>query len=125
MVGGIIGIIVYLLVIIFLVIVPMWKIYTKAGQPGWAILIPIYNLLVLLKIVGKPGWWFLLYLIPFVNYVFLIWTINLLSKSFGKDVGFTLGLLFLGPIFYPILGYGKAQYVGPAGAKKEDAAPAA
>ncbi len=123
MVGGIIGIIVYLLVIIFLVIVPMWKIYTKAGQPGWAVLIPIYNLLVLLKIVGKPGWWFLLYLIPIVNYVFLIWTINLLSKSFGKDVGFTLGLLFLGFIFYPILGYGKAQYVGPAGAKKD--APAA
>ncbi len=121
MVGGIIGVIVYLLVVIFLIIVPMWKIYTKAGQPGWAILIPIYNLLVLLKIVGKPGWWFLLFLIPFVNFVFLIWTLNLLSKSFGKDVGFTLGLLFLGFIFYPILGYGKAQYVGPAGAKKEDA----
>ncbi len=114
------GIIIYLLVIIFLIIVPMWIIYTKAGQPGWAILIPIYNILVLLKIVGKPWWWLLLFLIPIVNYVFLIWTINLLSKSFGKNVGFTLGLLFLGPIFYPILGYGKAQYVGPAGAKKEN-----
>ncbi len=124
MVGGIIGIIIYLLVIVFLIIVPLWKIYAKAGQPGWAILIPIYNCLVLLKIVGKPWWWFLLYLVPVVNYVFLIWTINLLSKSFGKDVGFTIGLLFLGPIFYPILGYGKAQYVGQSGAKKEEA-PAA
>lgn len=114
------SVIAYFLFIIFVVIIPWWKIYTKAGQPGWAVLVPIYNLLVLLKIVGKPGWWFLLFLIPVINIVFLIWTVNLLSKSFGKDIGFTLGLLFLGVIFYPILGYGKAQYIGPAGAKKED-----
>jgi len=122
MVGGIIIGIIYLLIVIFLLIVPMWKIYTKAGQPGWAILIPIYNLIVLFKIVGKPWWRLFLFFIPIVNYVFVIWTINLLSKSFGKNVGFTLGLLFLGIIFYPILGYGKAQYIGPAGAKKEEPA---
>lgn len=56
-----------------------------------------------------------MYFIPFVNIIFLIWSINLLSKSFGKDEGFTVGLLFLGIIFYPILGFGSAQYIGPYG----------
>ncbi len=118
--------IIYLLVMVFLYIVPMWKIYAKAGQPGWAIFVPIYNIIVMLKIVGKPWWWLLIMMfVPIVNYVFIIWMLNLLSLSFGKNVGFTLGLLFLGPIFIPILGYGSAKYVGPAGAKKEEAAPAA
>ena len=107
-------VILYLAVIVFL-IAAQWKIYDKAGQPGWACIIPIYNWYVLLKIVGKPGWWIILYFIPVVNLIFLIWTINMLSKSFGKDEGFTIGLLFLGFIFYPILGFGSAQYIGPYG----------
>jgi len=95
----------------------MWKIYEKAGQPGWAAIIPIYNSYILLKIVGKPGWWLLLFLIPFVNIIFAIWTYNMLSKSFGKDEGFTVGLLLLGIVFFPILGFGAAKYLGPYGDK--------
>ncbi|MEA2042760.1 MAG: DUF5684 domain-containing protein, partial [Bacteroidota bacterium] len=95
-------------------IASLWKIFEKAGKPGWASIIPIYNLIVLLEIVGKPVWWFILYLIPIVNIIFLIWTINLLSKSFGKDEGFTIGLILLGVVFYPILGFGDAEYKGPA-----------
>jgi hypothetical protein len=110
----IIGIILYLAFIV-LIIVSFWKVYTKAGKPGWACIIPIYSTLVLLEIVGKPWWWLLLMLIPIVNIVFLIWMINLLSKSFGKGVGFTIGLLILPIIFVPILGLGSATYQGAAG----------
>ena len=92
-----------------------WRIFEKAGKPGWAALIPIYNTIVLLEIVGKPWWWLLLFFIPVVNLVFAIWMLNLLSISFGKGIGFTLGLLFLSPIFYPILAFGNAEYLGPAG----------
>ncbi len=97
-------------------IVAEWKVYTKAGKPGWAVFIPIYNLYVLLKIVGKPGWWLLWMFVPFANFIVIIWVINLLSKSFGHGVGFTLGLIFLSIIFIPILGFGDSKYVGPAGA---------
>lgn len=96
-------------------LVTMWKIYVKAGRQGWEAIIPIYNAYILLKIVGKPGWWLILYLIPIVNLVFLIWTYNMLSKSFGKDEGFTAGLLLLGIIFFPILAFGTAKYLGPYG----------
>jgi hypothetical protein len=105
------------LVIIILMIISLWKIFTKAGKPGWACIIPIYNIIVLLEIIGKPWWWLLLFLIPIVNIVFAIWMVNLLAKSFGKEVGFTLGLIFLSFIFYPILGLGESKYVGPAGIK--------
>jgi hypothetical protein len=87
-----------------------WKIFTKAGQPGWAILVPIYNIIVLLKIVGKPAWWFLLMLIPVVNFVVLIMVDIELAKRFGKGMGFALGLIFLGIIFAPILAFGSAKY---------------
>ncbi len=70
---------------------------------------------ILLKIVGKPGWWLLLFFFPLVNYVFIIWTYNMLSKSFGKDEGFTVGLVLLGIVFFPILGFGSAKYLGPYG----------
>ncbi len=111
--------------LIVLMIVSFWKILTKAGKPGWACIIPIYNIIVLLEIVGKPWWWLLLMLIPFVNIVLSIWMLNLLSKSFGHEVGFTLGLLFLGFIFFPILGLGESKYVGPAGQAKAPQAPPA
>jgi len=107
--------IIILLAIAVFVIASIWKTFEKAGQPGWAAIVPIYNLYIITKIVGKPGWWVVLFLIPIVNYVFLIWSYNLLSKSFGKGVGFTLGLVFLGPIFWAILGFGSATYQGPAG----------
>ena len=96
-------------------IIAQWKIYEKAGKPGWTVLIPFYNIIVLLEIVGKPIWWIFLFLIPGVNMIFGIWITNLLSKSFGKDEAFTLGLILLSFIFYPILGFGDAKYQGPAG----------
>jgi hypothetical protein len=92
-----------------------WRIFSKAGKPGWAVIIPIYNTLVLLQVVGRPWWWILLFLIPIVDIVFLIIVVNDLSKSFGHGIGFTLGLIFLSPIFIPILGFGGSRYVGPAG----------
>src|SRR6266478_1107054 len=102
------------LLIALLVIVAMWKVFTKAGQPGWASIIPIYNLYIWCKIVGRPWWWILLMLIPFVNFIILIILMIDLAKSFGKGVGFGIGLLLLGVIFAPILGFGSAQYQGPA-----------
>jgi hypothetical protein len=107
-------IIIYLAIFV-LMIVSLWRIYTKAGKPGWACIIPIYNVIVLLQIVGKPWWWIFLMIIPIVNIIFCIWVTNLLSLSFGKSEGFTVGLIFLSIIFYPILGLGKAEYKGPAG----------
>lgn len=106
----------FITVVFIVYIAAMWRIYEKAGKPGWAAIIPIYNIIVLLEIVGKPWWWLLLMLIPVVNIVFAVWMINLLSKSFGKSEGFTVGLILLGFIFYPILGFGNAEYKGPAGA---------
>ncbi|MBN2521895.1 MAG: signal peptidase I [Bacteroidales bacterium] len=108
--------IIYALIAILLII-SFWKIFTKAGKPGWASIIPIYNVIVFLEVIGKPWWWLLLYLIPVVNIIFGIWALNLLSKSFGKEVGFTIGLVFLSIIFLPILGLGSAAYKGPAGKK--------
>lgn len=98
-----------------LYIISAWKVFTKAGQPGWAAIIPIYNIYIMTKIGGKPGYWTLLCLIPILNFVFAIWLLNMISKSFGKDEGFTAGLLFLGFIFWPILAFGSAKYLGPYG----------
>jgi hypothetical protein len=110
------GLVVGLLVAVIM-IAALWKIFTKAGQPGWACLIPIYNIYILCKIVGRPGWWVILMLIPFVNFIIGIILCIDLAKSFGKDVGFGLGLIFLSFIFYPILGFGSAQYQGRAAGK--------
>jgi hypothetical protein len=96
--------------------VGMWKIFEKAGKPGWASLIPIYNLIVLLEIIGKPMWWLLVIFFPCTTFIFLIWALNLLSKSFGQSEGFTIGLVILPYVFFPILGFGNYQYIGPAGA---------
>jgi len=104
-----------IIIVSVIMIIANWKIYEKAGKPGWAAIIPIYNIIVLLEIVGKPVWWILLFLIPCVNIIVVVWTTNLLSKSFGQSEGFTVGLLLLGVIFYPILGFGNYQYLGPAG----------
>src|ERR1041385_337752 len=99
-----------------LMLAAWWKVFTKAGQPGWACIIPIYNIYIWCKIVGRPAWWILLLLIPFVNFVICIILCIDLAKSFGKGAGFGLGIAFLGIIFFPILGFGSAQYLGPAAA---------
>jgi ABC-type sulfate transport system permease subunit len=104
------------LAIIVLIIAAMWKVFSKAGQPGWAALIPIFNAYVLLKVAGKPGWWLILLFIPVVNIVFGILALAGLAKNFGKGAGFVLGLVFLPFIFYPILGFGGATYSPVPGA---------
>ena len=99
--------------IIILIIVSMWKIFEKAGQEGWKSIIPFYNVWVLAEIVGKPGWFGLLMIIPYVGVVIAFYLYYLLAKSFGKDVLFALGLIFLPFIFFPILAFGDAEYLGP------------
>ena len=96
-------------------IVAQWMVYQKAGKPGWACIIPFYNFIVLLEIVGKPWWWLLLMLIPLVNIVLVIIVYHNLSLSFGKTAGFTVGLVLLSFIFFPILAFGDAKYLGPGG----------
>jgi hypothetical protein len=93
----------------------LWIIYTKAGKPGWAAIVPIYNIIVLLEITGRPWWWIFMFFIPIANIVFQIMTYNSLSRSFGKDEGFTVGLVLLGFVFFPILAFGDARYIGPNG----------
>jgi len=89
--------------------------FTKAGKPGWASIIPIYNAIVLLEIAGKPIWWIVLLFIPLVNFIVIIIVVIDLAKNFGKGTGFGLGLAFLPFIFYPILGFGDAKYRGTGG----------
>ncbi|NQV02686.1 MAG: hypothetical protein HQ542_08580 [Bacteroidia bacterium] len=98
--------------IMILEIVALWFVLEKAGEPGWAAIIPIYNYLMVIKIAGKPWWFILMMLIPIVNLVIYIIILNGLSRNFGKDEAFTVGLFFLRFIFLPILGFGKAQYSG-------------
>jgi len=113
--GSPLGVIISLLIAV-LMIVAMWKIFTKAGQPGWASIIPIYNIYILCKIVGRPGWWVLLMFIPLVNFIIAIILCIDLAKSFGKGAGFGIGILLLGFIFLPILAFGDAQHQGAASA---------
>lgn len=105
---GVIGIV--YCAILLLLIISMWKIFTKAGKPGWAAIVPIYNIIVLVEICCKPIWWFILLLIPFVNLIVAIILFIELAKRFGKGVGFAIGLLLLGFIFFPILAFSDAKY---------------
>ncbi len=122
--GGLVAILVlvYIAIIVF-EIAALWKVFVKAGHPGWAAIIPIYNIYVLLKVIGRPGWWLLLFLIaliPFVGWI-VVFVISIiiaidLAKSFAKSTAFAVGLIFLNFIFIPILGFGDSVYVGPAAA---------
>jgi hypothetical protein len=110
------------LAVVVLLVASLWKLFVKAGKPGWAALIPFYNLIVLLQIVGRPVWWFVLMIIPFVNIIFTIIVTHDTSKSFGRGVGTTLLLIFLPFIGYPMLAFGDAKYVGPAAGESTPAA---
>lgn len=114
--AAMLGYLAVLLVVYILVIIAMWKVFTKAGKPGWASLIPVYNMVVMYQIVGLNPWLLLLYLIPVVNWIAaLVLSIILnvkLAKVFGKSTGFAIGLIFLNPIFLLILGFGDAKYIG-------------
>ncbi len=98
--------------IVILEIIALWFVLEKAGEPGWAAIIPIYNYLMVIKIAGKPWWFILLMLVPIVNLVIYIIILNGLSRNFGKSEGFTVGLFFLRVIFIAILGFGKSEYSG-------------
>ncbi len=116
LIAGLFGLIFTLLWIglVVALIAGMWKVFEKAGKPGWAAIVPIYNAIVILEIVGRPTWWILLMFIPCLSIIFSIIVMIDLAKSFGKDALFGIGLIFLSFIFIPILGFGSARYEGPA-----------
>jgi hypothetical protein len=115
--GGAIGAVLSLvwLVVALVVLIGCWKVFVKAGKPGWGVLIPIYNVFLFLDIAGRPAWWFVLLLIPVVSLVICIILAMDVAKKFGKGGGFGIGLLILPFIFYPVLGFGSAQYEGGGG----------
>lgn len=121
-IGGVVGIVfvVFYIALIGIMIASQWKIFEKAGKPGWACLVPIYNMIVLMEIIGKPKIWVLYFFIPFVGIYFAIVSVIELAKVFGKDTGFAIGMLLLGIVFYPMLAFGDAQYQGTGGGKVYD-----
>ena len=98
--------------LIVAIVAGFWKTFVKAGKPGWAAIIPIYNVIVLLEIAGKPLWWVILMFIPLVNIIVAVFVCIAVAKNFGKSDAFGIGLALLGFIFFPILGFGDAQYQG-------------
>lgn len=88
----------------------MWKAFTKAGQPGWAIFVPIYNLVCILKIAGQPIWMIIGFFIPLINFLTLCWIFHNVAKRFGGGIGMSLLMIFLSPIGWMVLGFGGAQY---------------
>ncbi len=114
------AIIIGVIALVVIMIASMWKIFTKAGEPGWAAIVPIYNTIVLVRIVKKPVWWAVIILIggiipivgPIAALIFNILVMVELAKVFGKSGGFAAGLILLGFVFFPILAFGDAQYEG-------------
>ena len=91
-------------------IVSFWKVFTKAGYPGWYAIIPIFNAVIITRIGKYSGWYTLLLFIPFVNFVWLF-ILNIdIAKAFGKSTGFGVLMTLLPIIGYPILGFGDAKY---------------
>lgn len=111
-----IAMVIYFAVLV-LVLAAVWRVFKKANRPGWAAIVPVYNQLQVLWLVGRPWWWLLLMLIPIVNIVLAVIVLNDLAKSFGKGTGMTVLLFFLPFVGYPILGFGDAVYKGPAALK--------
>ena len=108
------GVLIIALLWALFVIIGWWKIFTKADVAGWKSIIPIYNVYTMLRIVGRPGWMVIGFLIPFVNLILFIIMMGDLAKSFGRGIGTVLGLIFFNPVFAMILGFGQATYVGPS-----------
>jgi hypothetical protein len=104
--------------IIAVLVISMWKIFVKAGKPGWAALIPFYNMYVLVEIVEKPIFYFILLFVPCVNIVISIMIYVALAEKFGYGAGFAVGLILLPFIFFPILGFGSAQYQGTSALRR-------
>ena len=110
------GLMIGFAVAIVFTIAALWRLFSKAGESGWKCLIPIYGAVVFQRILGRPGWWVLLMMVPVVNLAIAIIECFDLAKVFGKGVGYALGLMLLGPIFVAVLAFGPAKYVGPGGA---------
>lgn len=108
---GIISIIIYLIVMV-VVVAGQWKLYEKAGKPGWACIVPIYGFIVLLEIINKPIWWIVLLIIPIANIIVLFLIYIELAKAFGKSAGYGVAMVFFGIVLIPMLGFGDAEYVG-------------
>lgn len=104
------GMLIFELILIAIAIIGLWKLFTKAGKPGWASIIPIYNNIVMIDIAGKPLWWIILLFIPFVNIVVSILIMIGMAKNFGRGTGTAIGLIFLPLLFMLILGFGRAEY---------------
>jgi hypothetical protein len=108
-VGGLLGALVGL-AFAAAMIAGMWKVFEKAGKPGWAAIVPIYNIIVLLEIVGRPIWWIVLFFVPCANFVAIIMVSMDLARKFGQGAGYAVGLVVLPFVFYPMLGFGDARY---------------
>jgi len=113
--SGAAGLVIFYLAYLVFVVIMWWMVFQKAGRPGWAAIIPIYNLYTLCKVAKRPGWWWVLFLIPVVNIVVAIIVMIDLASAFGKSGAFAVGLIFLNVIFAAILALGPATY-DPTGA---------
>lgn len=102
----------FVFLVLILILASLWKVFTKAGKPGWGCIVPVYNVILLLEIAGKPIWWVILLFIPLVSIVIAILVSIEVGKAFGKSSAFGLGLALLPFVFYPMLGFGSAQYQG-------------
>lgn len=103
---------IFSLIIMLIVIISMWKIFSKAGRPGWAAIVPIYNVITLLDVAGYEWWYLILLLIPIVNIIILFKVYIGLANNFGKSAGFGVGLVLFNVIFMPILAFGSSEYEG-------------
>ncbi len=114
--GGLLGLLPILVLAFFIILISLvriisqWKIFEKAGQAGWASIIPVYNKIILLRVSQKPEWWVILYIIPIASTVIGIMVSIALAESFGKDTGFAIGIILLPIVFYPMLAFGDSTY---------------
>ena len=120
--GQIIGGVIWLALAI-LAIAGAWKTFEKAGEPGWGAIVPFYNIYLMCKIAGRPGWWLILFIIPCVGVIIAIMVCIDIARNFGKGTLFGIGLAILGFIFFPILGFGDARYLGNKSSKIAGSGP--
>ena len=102
-------VLIYIIVAIILY-ASLWIIYTKANQPGWSAIIPVYDIYIWTQVVNRPWWWTILFFIPPITIIVYIIMLNDLSNRFGQNAWFTLGLLFLPIIFLPVLAFGEYEF---------------
>ena len=119
--GDIVGLDIVVVVVVLValpvmqLVVPTWRIYVKAGEPGWASIVPLFSQYTLCSVVGRPVWWLIFLLIPYVNFVFWLIVAMDLARVFSRSKAFGIGLWLLPFVFLPILGYGSAEYTAPSG----------